>query len=553
MRVTTLERLLAIATMALGAFGCGAEPQDSNAPDAGADASSFEVHDRGIGRAAAGTGQRINECASVEGGVFADVSECVGLDALHTISDLNYYAIGQAWGDYDADGWLDLYVTDADGPNRLYHNQRDGTFLPTWQDLPSSESAGAMFVDYDNDGWQDLYVLNRGPNVLYHNVSGRFVDVTEAAGVGDPGQGQSAAWADFDADGWLDLYVVNWLLIDRVDHQLVHSADALYHSNGDGTFEDVTALLDPTKITGAGFVASWTDYDDDGDLDLYVVNDKGGHGSATTTVTNHMVLFRNDGAGCGDATRFSWCFTEVSEAASADLRMSGMGLAPGDYDNDGDIDLYVTDQPRLTALLQNQGDGTFIDVAEHAGAWGDTVGFAVDWGTVFLDYDHDGWLDLYVAREGSNLLLRNVGGTFDDVSAGSGADEPGYGMGVATADYDRDGNVDLLLGYRGEGYRLLRNTGRAGAGRHWLTVRLVGSGPVNRDAVGARVIVRTTDGRSLMREVICGSSLGAGSELASHFGLGDATVAELEIRWPDGRFDRHRSVPSDREITYTYE
>lgn len=488
---------------------------------------------------------------------FVEISACAGLDAIHVITDFDYYAIGQAWGDYDRDGWVDLYVTDMEGPNSLYRNRGDGTFELVWQDQDEVESAGAVFVDYDNDGWPDLFVLNRGRNVLYRNESGEgFVDVTARAGLGDRYQGSSAAWADFDGDGWLDLYVVNWL--HRGTHE--HSEDVFYHSNGDGTFENITGILDPAAVSGAGFAVSFVDYDGDGDLDLYVVNDKGYEGPARGAVTNRNVLFRNDGPGCtpappedAEVPGFGWCFTEVGEAAGADLRLDGMGLATGDYDNDGDLDFYVTDSPLSSVLLRNRGDGTFVDVTELAGAWGSVETAGSEWGTVFLDYDNDGWLDLYVASEGTSSLLRNLGdGTFDDVTEASGAGDPLRSLGVASADYDRDGNVDLVIGERGWGYHLYRNTGRAGAGRHWLTVRLVGGGPVNRDAIGARVTLRTTDGRTMLREVKCGSSLGAGNDTASHFGLGEAGASEIEIRWPDGTVELRTEIPIDTEVTYRY-
>lgn len=490
--------------------------------------------------------------AYAQGGptIFTDVSAAAGITNNRIGRDK---VAGQAWGDYDNDGWPDLYVTDHEGPNRLYRNNGDGTFaLSVLSDsvaLPDSYSGGAIFVDYDNDGWRDLYVLNWGANVLYHNEGGTaFVDVTASAGIGDTSNGKSASWGDFNNDGWLDLYVANWNCYPNCGRPSIGDIDRLYQSNGDGTFTNVTKYL-TGKTAGSGFIASFTDYDNDGDLDIYLVNDE-----FINPVGNG--LWRNDGPGCK-----GWCFAEVSTEAGANTKVMGMGLATADYDNDGDQDFYFSNAGPMT-LLQNQGDGTFVNKAVAAGV--DSAG-SIGWGTVFFDYDNDGWLDLYLAvsdaakaeeTPGShpiNPLFHNNGdGTFANVTEQSGAADTGSTIGVAYADYDRDGRLDLLVGNLDTGYQLYRNQA-ATAGNHWLAVELVGGGPVNRDAVGSRVYLTTADGQTRMQEVICGSSVGAGNELALHFGLGDQSqVAAVTVRWPDGTEQTYANLAVDQRVRLQY-
>lgn len=487
--------------------------------------------------------------------LFHNVSRMAGIRQTRQGNDR---AIGQAWGDYDRDGWVDFYVTDTAGPNSLYHNNGDGTFshppLAETVALPAAYSGGASFADYDNDGWLDLYVVNWGQNHLFHNEAGQgFVDITRQAGVGgEDANSQTASWGDYDNDGWLDLYVANWSCYPRCGRPNEGESDRLYHNNGDGTFSDVTRLLNGQTF-GAGFVASFTDYDNDGDQDIYLVNDE-----FLFPIGNK--LWRNDGPGCEDRLdgELAHCFTEVASEAGADTRVMGMGLATADYDNDGDFDFYFSNAGPMT-LLQNQGDGTFGDVADLAGV---AVPDGVAWAATALDYDNDGWQDLYLAvmttadHRGlaANPLFHNNGdGTFSRVSSGSGASDVGPTMGIATADFDNDGWVDLLIGNKDNGYSLLRNQTGAQANSHWFSLALAGSGPVNRDAVGTRVTIRTTDGNTQMREVQNGGSLGAGNELTLHFGLGTAvSIDELTIQWPDGRTQQFTTVPADRQVNLPY-
>ena len=478
--------------------------------------------------------------------IFVDVSQTAGIGDNRRGSEK---AIGQAWGDVNNDGWPDLYVTDHAGPNSLYQNNGDGTFsLSSFNNkvvLPEKYSTGAIFIDYDNDGWQDLYVLAWGENTLFKNLAGEgFTKVTADAGIGGGDKNsKTASWGDFNQDGFLDLYIANWACYPRCGRPLYGDSDKLYQNNGDGTFTDVTQLLGG-KITGSGFVAGFTDFDNDGDLDIYLVNDE-----FINPVRNG--LWRNDGAGCD-----GWCFTELSESADADIRMMGMGLTTADYDNDGDQDFYISNVSHMV-LLENMGDGSFQDSAETAGV--DAVG-SVGWGNVFLDYDNDGWQDIVLGvsdamgkeAEPQNRLYKNLkDGSFADVSQNSGISGPERTLGIATADYNRDGQVDLLVGNFIDGYRLFENRSESDNG--WLALKLVGDGPINRDAVGSVVKVTTADGMTQMREVIAGSGLGAGNELTLNFGLGKYTAAErVEIRWPDGTTDALDNVIGNQQLIIQY-
>ena len=454
---------------------------------------------------------------------FVDVTGPAGISSTHAGAS----CMGQAWGDVNRDGWLDLYLTDSNGPNRLYINQGDGTFIISPHVSPSNRSCGAVFGDIDNDGWIDLYVTNHGPNILYRNNAGVLENISDSAGVGEDGLGTIAAFGDYDNDGYLDIYLGN------------HDSDRpdiLFHNDGSGSFSIANSNLDTVPL-GLAFAVSFVDYDNDQDLDIYIVNDK--HGiEVSTPWFRRNLLYRNDGP-----SEDGWSFTETAVAAGADAWIDGMGLAIGDYDLNGTLDFYMTHTSNQV-LLQNTGAGTFNDVSTESNSDFDAIG----WGTVFADFDLDGWPDLYLSTSNHrNRVFRNLGtGKFDDVSSQSGADHPGRSMGVAYADYDRDGDIDLVVGNSGSGYRLYENA--ADTSKRWVGLRLEGAGNINRDGIGARATLLLTDGRHLLQEVKSGSSLGAGNDLALRFGLGEADPISLLIEWPDGSNETISPVPLNEEI-----
>ena len=318
-------------------------------------------------------------------------------------------------------------------------------------------------------------------------------------------------------------------------------------------------LLDYDLLLGAGFSASFTDYDDDGDPDIYVVNDQ-----FKNMLGN--ILWRNEGPGCG-----GWCWRDVSIEAGARTFIHGMGLAVGDYDNDLDLDFYFSDMVNGMVLLQNQGDGTFDDLAEEAGVM---VGpsSAVGWGTIFFDYNNDSWLDLFLTAtefiqfdifsgpecmmfEYRDFLFKNRGdGTFADVTPADWLVDLKPSMGLAYADYDRDGYLDFVLGNWNEGYALYRNTGVEGGNNNWINIRLVGGGDINRDAIGARVYITTDDGRNsaARSEVRLQPGRGQRHGIALWLGRG-RLISEIRVRWPNGVEERLRDVAVNQflEVAYT--
>ena len=513
---------------------------------------------------------------------FAEVAAQAGVDFQHYRDDavINLGG-GAAAGDFNGDGLLDIYVTNSSGPNALFRNNGDGTFTDVagsaGVDDPLAQGYGAGWADYDNDGDLDLFVANFGSSKLFRNEGSEiFADVTAESGVGDPEpdyRTTGVSWGDYDNDGFLDLFVVRHVVetdgqlpYDRIGLSKAVRPLALYHNAGNGTFENVTSLLGdtsayPSAARGAGFKPAFVDYDNDGDMDIYVVNDFG-------AANYPNVLWRNDGAG----TAGEWLFTDVSRESGTDLSIFGMGLAAGDYDNDGDLDFYITDIG-ASWFLENQGDGTFVNVTSQTGTgraaipenWFDDK--SVGWGAVFADLDNDGLLDLYyVAGQMDNqpcfnmqnqpnaVFLNNGDGTFLDVSAGSGADDSGTGRGVAHGDFNGDGRTDLFV------VNLGRLQGSAGIAKlflntsenanHWLDVELIGTAS-NRDGIGARVKV-TVGGLTLMMEMGSSQSHTSHSVVPVHFGLGEATRADtVVIRWPSGKTQVLTDVDVDQVLTAT--
>ncbi len=448
----------------------------------------------------------------------------------------------------DGDGDLDLFLPQQDRRAGLWING-GGRFVDEAGERGITGGVmalGGVFADYDNDGDEDLYVNVDGPNRLYRNDGmGSFRDVGATTGVADPGPSQSAAWGDYDGDGYLDLYVADHMAC-RTGRSLTYP-DHLYHNEGGRTFTDQTGLLEADGSTfGAGFQATWFDYDGDGDVDLYLGNDAMGPNPEPN------VLWRNDGLG-PDGT---WRFRDVSEQSGTGLSMNTMGIAVGDYDRDLHLDTALSNMGAI-ALLHNQGDGSFTDRARAAGVARPNQSPsvpAITWGIVLADLNNDGWEDLYAAAgrlDGANaqpnLLFVNAGGgRFLDVSAASRANDPGVSRGLAVADYDRDGRLDLLVVDQ-QGHPLLYRNVTPGGG-HWLEVDTAGTRS-NRDGCGTKVVAVTRTGEQ-MRQVLCGgTSLGSGSDPTIHLGLGRSSrVRELIISWPFGSRQIVRHVRADRLI-----
>ncbi|MCA9931361.1 MAG: CRTAC1 family protein, partial [Anaerolineales bacterium] len=481
---------------------------------------------------------------------------------------------GTAWADYDNDGDIDVFVVNNGAANWLYRNDGDtsGDGLPDYTNVavaagvddPAGVSHAAVFIDYDNDGDQDLYVTNWDDgtavhgNILYENQliesgSATFTDVTATAGLADDGRAITSGWADYDQDGYLDVYLAKHTACGSDPAALLQ--DHLYHNNGDGTFTDVSQYLCtstggvlpcPTDIEGRGFMPGWFDFDNDGDQDLYLVND-------WNASTNTNRLWRNDGSdGSG-----GWTFVEISATAGVSpAEVNGMGLGIGDPNNDGWLDLAFSDVG-LAWLYLNDQDGTFTDISSSAG-----MPAGVTWGTAFFDYDNDGWEDLFLAggsihdpvNNPADTMLRNRGGEgfvgqFDDVSTATGLNHTGRGRAVSTVDFDQDGHVDLMVGNYGQDYRLYRNyVADEGNTNHWLTVTVEGTAS-NRDAIGARIILTTSAGTQI-REINSGWNHGGGSYRAAYFGLGTDTSGTLEIRWPDGTTQVIGAVTADQALHY---
>ena len=457
--------------------------------------------------------------------------------------------------------------TGADYWNRLYHQKTDGTF----EDV--TEKAGLQGVgygmgvavgDYDNDGFEDLYVTAYGGNRLYHNNgNGTFTDVTDASGTGGSGWSTSAAWMDIDNDGLLDLVVLRYLKFDFDDifcgehrdgyRAYCHPdlfppvAPLVFHNDGKGHFTEVAHKYGLDK-PGRGLGISLADYDRDGKLDLFVAND---------SMTEF--LYRNKGNGTFEETALP---AEVAVDGDGGT-YAGMGVDFADYNNDGLPDLVITDLANQKyALYQNNGDGSFTYASYTSGVAGATL-LHSGWGTRFFDYDNDGRKDLIVAQghdidnielnfpqlhyREPLLLLHNNGHGFTDVSAKSGAvfQQAWVGRGVALGDIDNDGREDVAISTNDGPAYLLRN--ETATHNHWLTLLLVGH-TSNRDAIGAEVKV-TAAGQSQWATVSTASSYLSSSDKRVHFGLGTAAMADVDISWPSGIRQSLHGVKTDCLVT----
>ena len=419
---------------------------------------------------------------------------------------------GIAFADYDNDGDLDLYVS-ADPHDILYRNNGDGTFTNVTVAAGISvrgDGVAAVFGDYDNDGDLDLYIaVNDGWDVFLQNEGdGTFQDVTFEVNVSNLRRARSATFADFDSDGFLDIYVAN-----------EDAANILYSNRNGRRFVDVAVAMGVAD-QGPGRCSVWGDYDNDGDLDLYVTNKNA-----------QNILYRNDGGG----------FKDVTEDAGVEGLGNSTGVAAADYDNDGNLDICVNGDQEIN-LYRNNGDGTFMNVAAAAG-----ITHSGEESTpAFGDYDNDGDLDLYLAVwKGKAVLYSNNGdGTFADVTEEAGLGASGNSWSAIFGDYDGDGDLDIYASYTTRPNILYQNNG---GDNNWLHIKTLGS-LSNRDGIGARVEL-SAGGALQTREVSGGSGYGSQSSLTTEFGLGENTTADfVEIKWPSGVVTRLAEVQANQLI-----
>jgi hypothetical protein len=524
---------------------------------------------------------------------YTEVTKEAGIDFVHEHGGTGrkYYIetvpTGNCWLDYDSDGWMDVYLVQS-GPlpgtprppgtahSLLYRNRGDGTF----QDVTARAGvanaagygAGCTAGDYDNDGHPDLYVTNFGDSVLFRNRgNGTFQDVTARAGVKNGLYAAGAAWGDYDNDGRLDLYVTNYVDFTMDTEKYCGDVrvgrrsychpdaygglpDALFHNEGNGLFKEVSRQVGIWDPNGKGLGVVWFDFDLDGDVDLYVTND----------ATPNM-LHRNEGNG-----RFV-NFTLLSGACCSEdgKAESSMGITSGDIDGDGWPDLVVTNLSNETNQIYRnlEGSGVF-SIETYTSKFGEKSLLMTGWGVILFDFDNDGDLDLAVTNghpmddidvvsdiityEMHPFVWENLGGgALREIGASLGSyfRSQDVGRGLTTADYDNDGDLDLLFTPINRPARLLRNDGGDAAGR-WIAIRLQGVRS-NRDAFGARVVV-TAGGRRQMQEVRSGSSYLSQNDHRLHFGLGRAErVDRIEVHWPrkGSSVERIGPVPANRFLT----
>ena len=522
---------------------------------------------------------------------FTDIAAQAGLHAPviygpegHTDYILESMGCGVAFLDYDNDGWLDIFVlsgTRREGPvagatNRLYKNNRDGTFTDVTQKaglMHQSWACGVTIGDYNNDGFDDIFITQWGQNILYrNNGDGTFTDVTREAGLLHKGSrwGTGCTWVDYDRDGFLDLFVSHYVVFDFQSvtptgqnpncsfkgvpvycgpSSLRPERCVLYHNNGDGTFTDVThsAGLDHATPT-FGLTAMAADYLGSGWPDIYVASD-----------SMPSLLFRNEGNG-----RFTEQGLELGLAVSENGAVqAGMGLALGDLDTKGSLDVFKTHFSEDTAVLyRNAGRGGFEDVTMRSGLGVETR--YVGWGAGIQDFDNDGLPDIFwvtgsvypevekVHRDypykTPRVLFRNLGnGKFEELTdaAGPAIAEAHSSRGAAFGDFDNDGDMDILIMNVNEPPSLLRNDVTGGG--NWLKVKLIGT-KSNRSAIGATVIA-TYGNRRQAQAITAQSSYLSVNDPRLHFGLGAVQSADLEIRWPSGLQESVKAVSGNRLVT----
>lgn len=491
---------------------------------------------------------------------------------------------GCAFIDYDNDGWLDIFLlsgqllenTPAGATNRLYHNNRDGTFTDVTEKAGLQKTGWASAVatgDYNNDGFEDLFVTYWGQNVLYrNNGNGTFSDVTSQAGLlhDDTRWGSGCTFIDYDRDGKLDLFVANYLRFDFAKvpkpgenascnwkgiptncgpRGLPPGRVWLYYNNGDGTFRDVSDASGVSKSKGSYcMTAVAADFDNDSWPDVYVACD-----------STPSFLFKNNHDGT-----FSEVGLESGVALNEDgMEQAGMGLGVGDYNLDGNLDILKTHFADDTAILyRNDGKGNFEDMTNAAGLGVETR--YLGWGAAIFDPDNDGYPDLFWVTgsvypeiekvlpsypfKSPRILFRNLkNGKFEELldQAGPGIAALHASRGCAFGDFDNDGDVDILVMNMNEPPSLLRND--VTGSNHWTKVKLIGT-KSNRSAIGARVTARY-GGHVQAQEVLSQASFYSANDPRLHFGLGDATKVDLEVRWPNGGIEKFAALEADRLIT----
>ncbi len=500
---------------------------------------------------------------------------------------------GVAIFDYDNDGWPDIFIVNGTSLNaspsgraptsHLYHNNHDGTFTDVTEKAGLTHTGwgqGACVGDYDNDGWEDLYVTYYGKNVLYHNNGdGTFADVSQKAGVAGSGKswGNGCAFVDYDRDGHLDLMVASYVDFDLATapapgdrstcmwkgapvmcgpQGLPAAKNILYHNNGDGTFEDVTKKAHIDQADGHySLSVSTIDYDDDGWPDIFVADD-----------STASILYHNNRDGT---------FTDVAITAGAAFNedgraQAGMGSTVADYNGDGKLDIFKTNFSDDTATLyRNNGNGTFDDVTYPAGLGLNTK--YLGWGAMFFDFDNDGWPDLLLVNghvypevdsqhlgstfEEPRILYHNNGnGTFLDISAdaGPGITTANSSRGLAIGDLWNDGQLSAVVSNMNAPPSLVVNDRRNS--NHWITFHLIGSSYTSalqkyrspRDAIGARITMKAGP-RLFVDEVRSGSSYDSNNDMRVHFGLGSATKLDsIHVRWPSGLLEKFDNLAVDR-------
>jgi len=520
--------------------------------------------------------------------VFEDISEKSGLAKWHHTmgtpqKQFIIETVGSGVGliDYDNDGWLDIYMVNgstyealagkAAAPHAaLFHNNHDGTFTDVAEKAGVTNGRwgfGVAIADYDNDGWPDMYISNFGKNRLYHNNhDGTFTDVAEKAGVTLGNWSTGATWGDYDGDGKLDLFVPGYVHYDVAEppaqgsksvsfsfcqfrgvkvmcgpRGLKGEPDHLFHNNGNGTFTDVSekAGVSDAKSAYYGLASLFIDVNNDGKVDLLVADD---------STPNYLYVNKGDGTFEDDSFASGYALNEGGRETAS------MGIAAGDLTHNGKVDLFnTTFSDDYKPLYRNDGDANFTDISYQMGIAEPTIPF-LGWGTVFFDYDNDGWLDLLEANghvypevdkmpwgtswQERPLLFHNVQGKLQVVPAveGTSLAKIGVGRGLAYGDLFNDGRIDAVINNVDGTPSFLHNV--SANKNHWVGLKLIGGAKSPRDAVGATVYV-TANGFKQRGDVVSGGSFASSSDQRLHFGLGAATgLDEVEIRWPSGAVEK---------------